>query len=221
MSAKHALLGLLLERPGYPYQLADRLQELLGPTWKINSGQLSQTIKSMQEEDLIERVGSEPDAKDQRRQIYAITSTGELEYEGWYRRITKPGRISRRPLLLKIALAGGPGHMDDALEEIGVYERDCVEVVTNISRVRDAEPPAHWSWVDRVIFRLSLNADLAQAEAELRWAREARAEVSLLAREGVSSTRGTADRRLRRVRDDVFGRMASGDLRLACGGGER
>ena len=35
MSSKHALLGLLLDRPAYPYQLADRMQQRLGPSWKV------------------------------------------------------------------------------------------------------------------------------------------------------------------------------------------
>ena len=46
MSAKHAVLGWLAHRPAYPYELADRLQERLGPTWAINSGQLSQLIRA-------------------------------------------------------------------------------------------------------------------------------------------------------------------------------
>jgi len=30
MSAKHAILGLVIERPGYGYQLAQRLEERFG-----------------------------------------------------------------------------------------------------------------------------------------------------------------------------------------------
>lgn len=52
VSAKHALLGLLRERPAYGYQLGERLQERLGPAWAINSGHLYQTLKRMEQEGL-------------------------------------------------------------------------------------------------------------------------------------------------------------------------
>jgi len=57
MSAKHALLGLLLDRPAYRYQLGERLQQRLGPGWAINSGHLYQTVERMERDGLIERIG--------------------------------------------------------------------------------------------------------------------------------------------------------------------
>lgn len=56
MSTKHALLGLLIEGSSYPYQLADRLKERLGPAWELSSGQVYNTIRKMEEEELIEPV---------------------------------------------------------------------------------------------------------------------------------------------------------------------
>ncbi len=87
MSAKHALLGLLLHKPAYRYQLGDRLQKRLGPAWKINSGQLYQTIRRMQTDGLIERIDSAADDQDDRH-VFAITMAGAEEFERWFEEST-------------------------------------------------------------------------------------------------------------------------------------
>ena len=78
MSAKHVLLGFLLQRSSYPYELGDRLVQRLGPGWKVNSGQLSQEIKRMEQDGLIEPVGGAGAGtrgpKD--RHVYRATASG-------------------------------------------------------------------------------------------------------------------------------------------------
>lgn len=111
MAAKHALLGLLRDGPAYPYQLADRLQQRLGPAWKINSGHLSQTIKHMAHGGLIERI--DDGAKDEKephgnkhRHVYAITELGEDEFDRFLNDTTMLVPLAQEQLLMKITLAG-------------------------------------------------------------------------------------------------------------------
>ena len=104
MSAKHALLGLLIHRSAYRYQLGERLEERLGPAWSINSGQLYQTIRRMCEEGLIERIDGEVEDQDERH-VFAITPSGVAEFDRWFEEIRGGARLLRRPLLVKIALA--------------------------------------------------------------------------------------------------------------------
>lgn len=217
MSARHALLGLLVDRPGYPYQLADRLHTRLGSGWKINSGQLYQTIDKLEEERLIERVGeATEEAVRGRRHIYAITDAGMTEFTEWLARPLGPGRLQRWTLILKIAF-GGPEQAEDTLRVIDAREGDCVARMTQISSERDKELPAHWALAEQTVYRLSLNADLAQVEAELRFVREARAEVLLLARAAASPDQEKALRDSRFARSDVFDRIASERLQSTLG----
>lgn len=228
MSAKHALLGFLLDRPTYPYQLANRLEGRLGPAWKINSGQVYQTMERLARDGLIERVGGgEDEDDDPRRHVFAITDRGVEEFERWFDRAKTTVRLSRRPLLLKITLAG-PERLKDLLEEIDAYERDCAALVTELVRVRD-ENPAHGLRVraDQVLRRVSLTADIAQVEAELQWARQGRDMVSRLLTQPDAiwpsiqeRSAASTDEPSQDARDEVFGRMASRHLRLACGGHE-
>jgi DNA-binding PadR family transcriptional regulator len=216
MSAKHALLGLLLDRSAYPYELADRLQGRLGPAWAINSGQVYQTIKRLEEEGLIERVDGAVERREDRH-VFKITDDGTEEFERWFNGATGGARLSRRPLLVKITLAG-PERLKDALEQIDAYERGCAARLSELSLMREAVPVETGRVrADHVLLRLNLSADVFQLEGELRWARHAHEMVSWLmgrdaiwpaasGRPGVPAEE-TPDRK--GVREELFGRMAA------------
>ncbi len=215
MSAKHALLGLLLHRSAYPYELADRLQGRLGPAWAINSGQLYQTIKRLEDDGLIARVDSDAEARDDRH-VYAITEPGIEEFQRWFDGASCNMRLSRRPLLVKITLAG-PERLKDAIAQIHEYELSCAAQLRELSMVREAipidEPRLR---ADHVLLRLNLSADIFQTEGELRWARHAHEMVSwLLGREALwpsASGRSSAEEARMDARRKLFSRMASGHL---------
>ncbi|HSZ12707.1 MAG TPA: PadR family transcriptional regulator [Solirubrobacteraceae bacterium] len=219
MSAKHALLGLLLNRSAYPYELADRLQARLGPAWAINSGQLYQTISRLAQEGLIEQVDGRSEPRDDRH-VFAITDSGRAEFERWFEDETKETRLSRRPLLVKITLAG-PDRLRDALKQIDVYELDCARRLTELSQTQEAIPVGGPQVrADHVLLRLSLSADIFQLEGELRWARHAHEMISwLLQREAIwPSAPERADAQSEKARDrqdareELFGRMAARHL---------
>jgi DNA-binding PadR family transcriptional regulator len=223
MSAKHALLGLLLHKPAYPYELANRLQARLGPAWAINSGQVYQTIKAMEKEGLIEPVDG-PAGGRPARHIFAITESGGEEFERWFETTTDGAQLTRRPLQVKITL-GGPERLRDALEQIDAYERDCAARLKALSKTAEEQIPDDGLHVraDYVLLRLNLSADIIQLEGELRWARYAHEKVSwLLSREAIwpttperSDASTVEDRDRRTAREELFGRMAARHLRPA------
>ncbi len=216
MSAKHALLGLLRDRPAYRYQLGDRLQERLGPTWRINSGQLYQTIDRLEGDELIARIDDAVDSQDERH-VFAITSAGAEEFERWFDETLSRARLLRRPLLVKIALAGRE-RLEDTLLEIDAYERDCAVCLREHLRRRE-EIPLSGSHVraDHELLRLALSADITQLEAELAWTRHARERVSwLLAQDAIwpsASGRASASEEeqspRRAAREELFSRIAA------------
>ncbi len=220
MSAKHALLGLLLDKPAYRYQLGNRLQERLGPAWAINSGQLYQTIDRLEKEGLIERIDSAPeDRRD--RHIFEITDDGADEYERWFEEDVSAAQLLRRPLLVKITLAG-PERLQSALKQIDAYERDCATRLQELSRQRD-EIPTGGPRVraDHVLLRLGLSADIAHMEGELGWARHAHEMVSWLLEQDViwphrrtnTSPGKASDHDHEGAREELFGRIARRRLR--------
>lgn len=180
MSAKHALLGLLLDRPAYPYQLADQLQQRLGPAWKVNSGQLYQTIKGLEKDGLIERLRDVSDEHDDRH-VFQVTDRGVLEFERFFEQTPEAVRLCRRPLLVKITFAG-PGKLRDAMAKVDAYEAQCAAQLAEMARRHEelsVEGPLLRA--DHLLLRLNLSADVFQLEGELRWARHAREMLSWLA----------------------------------------
>ncbi len=138
MSTKHALLGLLLEGPSYPYQLTDRLKERLGPAWALSSGQVYNTIRQMEEEELIEPVADS--SGDQKRQrSVSITDSGEREFEDWLEAILVAVKLPRRPELLKITLAG-PARLKTVLDHIDAYEERHAKRLSEFKDVRSLIP---------------------------------------------------------------------------------
>lgn len=215
MSARHALLGLLLDKPAYRYQLGDRLQARLGPAWRINSGQLYRTIKNLEEDELIERVDRDSDAQDERH-VFAITLAGAEEFERWFDETISRTRLLRRPLLVKITLAG-PERLKDTLRELEAYEQDCADCLREYLRMRDEIPLGGLRVrADHELLRLNLSADTTQLEAELGWTRHARDRVSwLLGQDAIwPSTHGRPGASEQEVREredarvELFGRIA-------------
>ncbi len=216
MSAKHALLGLLLESPAYPYELGDRLQQRLGPAWEVKSGQLYQLVKGLEADGLIERVEDRPRGREDRH-VFAITDEGATEFERWFHETASPVRLCRRPLLMQITFAG-PRRLADAMAKVDAYELQCAKLLKEIARVREAVPAdGRLIRADHLLLRLNLSADVFQLEGELRWARHAREMLSWLSnREAVwpsARERSAADERRERgsARRELFTRMAAGE----------
>jgi len=183
MSAKHALLGFLLQRSSYPYELGDRLEQRLGPAYKVNSGQLSQIVKRMEADGLIERV--DPDAEGPKeRHVFKATARGAEDFERWFAEETKVTPLTRRALTVKLALAG-PTRLGEALEQIAAYEAQCAQRLIELSRLHDsvdesvalAGPRVR---ADHVLLRLNLSADIYALQAELRWTHHAHEMISWL-----------------------------------------
>lgn len=226
MSAKHALLGLLLNRPAYPYELSDRLPSRLGPAWRLNSGQVYGAIKAMERDGLVEEVDTVDGAHENRR-VFAITALGVEEFERWFAADTDGVKLSRRPLVVKIILAG-PSRLEEALAHIDAYEQDCAETLNVITASRDElgwEAPILRA--DNVLLRLGMSVEVHELEGELKWARHAREIVGWLMEQDAvwpsereRSRRATATEQERdEARARLFSRMAARHAKAAVGRG--
>ncbi len=220
MAAKHAVLGMLLHRPAYPYELADRLERRLGPAWAVNSGQLSQIIAKLEEAGLIER--AEPVGCRTDRHVFAITDDGVAEFERWFDEDVGSVRLPRRPLLVKITFAGAE-RLEGALQQIDAYEAARAAHLEDLSRTHEAisvdEPLVR---ADHVLLRLNLSADIIQLEGELEWAKQAREMLSWLLEHRVvwPSVRERPDasdetHNARGVRRELFAKMADSNEEAA------
>jgi DNA-binding PadR family transcriptional regulator len=223
-ATRFAVLGIVRDGPAYQYQIANRLKELLGPSWAINSGQVSQIAKRLVHGGLIEEVerpDSESGERSTDRQLYRITAQGNAAWLLWHETKTTIGelQLSRKPLLAKIAL-GGPHGLEDVLGQIDWYEEDVLRRLNDLRRARDEIVDGTQVRADFAVLRLALWGDIFQLQGELQWARTAREVVHEL-RDGeaiwppnVPRRDGEPDAPEKERKDakkELFGRMAARD----------
>jgi DNA-binding PadR family transcriptional regulator len=192
MSMKHAVLGLLVERPGYAYDLARRFEETVGPAFKVHYGAIYQALDALERDALVSgalrdtQAGADTDADpvDERRRragphmVYETTEAGVHAYEAWIR---APARVEplRGELALKVALSQ-PGHGPTLLALINDYEVACLE------RLREHSSAAEQAGGDgSATWRLSSSAIARERatrllNAEIEWVRDLRRSVAAL-----------------------------------------
>ncbi|MFZ5919061.1 MAG: PadR family transcriptional regulator [Chloroflexota bacterium] len=93
MSIKHALLGLLAQAPMHGYDLKSAFEEQVGTLWDLNIGQVYNTLRLLERDDLVAFQGQEQEGRGPARKIYAITEAGRQEFARW---LTEPVRQPRR-----------------------------------------------------------------------------------------------------------------------------
>jgi DNA-binding PadR family transcriptional regulator len=108
MSIKHAVLGLLVERRGYGYELMQRLEERLGPAWQLNPSSVYAALDYLEAKDLVaSRAREEPGSvsRGQRRVVYEATPAGRAAFEKWVRDPASRLEPVRSEILLKLITA--------------------------------------------------------------------------------------------------------------------
>jgi len=97
MSLRHALLGLLADRPGSGWDLLKRFEASLDFVWPATQSQLYTELNRMTADELIEvtSVGA------RNRKEYAITDDGRAELQRWLLDV-EPERNRRSEALLRV-----------------------------------------------------------------------------------------------------------------------
>jgi DNA-binding PadR family transcriptional regulator len=137
-----ALLALVLERPGYGYELAQRLSERLGPVWRLDPKSVYGLLDRLDDDGLVRReVRERPgESRRQRRErVMYYPAEGAREWcRAW---LTRPVRreSTRSELLAKMAIAR-PGDEPLILAALDEYERDIIRLLEEYGR--DERPVA-------------------------------------------------------------------------------
>lgn len=172
MSAKNAVLGLVIERPGYGYDLARRLQARFGSSGFAPTGVYS-ALDQLSSDALVRSVGSRTSAAHERaapRTIYEATSKGVDHFEDWMLSGSSLAPV-RDELYMKIALSK-PHNMPRLIELARSQEEAC------LARLHDLRQPATpqgglraWSDVAVLLVR---DAEIKQLQARIEWLQKAR-----------------------------------------------
>jgi DNA-binding PadR family transcriptional regulator len=170
-----ALLGLLIQRPSYGYELVQRFKRVYGETLVLSSQtRIYTALESLRMRSLIEEVNmGEPDssATRQPRPHYRATVDGMRAYEDWLLIQLEEERQRQRLFIRQLAVL----QPDAALELIECYERECLK------QADDALPAT--SEAEDMAERLAEEDEQLTLEARLSWIRYARRELTALAQQ--------------------------------------
>jgi DNA-binding PadR family transcriptional regulator len=173
MSAKHAVLGLVIERPGYGYQLAQRLDERFGASGFAPSGVYS-ALDQLSRDDLVRsagEMGAGPARRAAPRTIYEATEEGLDHFEAWMLDAS-PAPPLRDELHMKIALCR-PRNVPRLVEMIEGQELVCLGRLQDLKRLTERTPAAGRDW-SALMRMLAAEAEVAFWNARIEWLQNAR-----------------------------------------------
>ena len=173
MSAKNAVLGLVIERPGYGYDLARRLEERFGSSGFAPTGVYS-ALDQLSSEELVRSAGARPGSANERaapRTIYEATHKGIDRFEGWMLGDSSLAPV-RDELYMKIALSR-PHNLSRLIELTQTQEQDCLALLHQLREPagRPQGRPKAWSEVAVLLVR---DAEIKQLQARIEWLQKAR-----------------------------------------------
>jgi len=104
LTVRHAILGLLAQRPRHGYELRVAFEAMAGEeNWDVKPAQIYTTLARLEKGGLVEQQSVEQDAGPEKR-IYAITGAGVAELEAWFSCGTPPEH-QRDAFFLKLMVA--------------------------------------------------------------------------------------------------------------------
>jgi DNA-binding PadR family transcriptional regulator len=176
-SVNWALLGLIIERPSYAYELARRFERTYDGAIALSSvSHVYTALANLRERGLVEEVSSGgPEPRSKRH--YRASELGQAEHARWLVGGVAEERRRQRVLSVQLgALARDPAR---ALAVLDDYEQACL---AEIAAAPAGGAEEQGAGVTRLVARLAGEETRLSVAAKLKWAQYARAQlVSLIA----------------------------------------
>lgn len=170
-----ALLGLVIDRPSYAYELAQRFERTFGEALTLSSvSHVYTALGTLKERELIEEMPGSREGR-QPKPHYKASSKGVADYQAWLTGQIAEDRQRQRIFVLQLgALAR---HPQAALEILGHYEQACLE------EARAGSLPGNEDGsegVSQIVAALTSEESRIAIAGKLAWARYAREMLDAL-----------------------------------------
>jgi|SRR5271165_5214041 len=192
MSAKYAVLGLVIERPGYGYQLAQRLEERFGSSAFAPSGVYS-ALDQLSRDEFVRSAGERgtgPARRAAPRMIYEATDEGVDHFEAWMLG-SSPAPPLRDELHMKIALCR-PRNLLRLIDTVYGQELACMGRLQDLKRTVEDDRAVDSNDWSRAMLVLARDAEAAMWKARIEWLQTARELLERLRDESLRSVQGAA-----------------------------
>jgi len=165
MSLTHAVLALVAERRSYGYELAQRLDERLGPAWRLNPSAVYPALDQLERSGLVTSAARRGGTRRSPRVVYAATPAGIATLDAWLRAEARPEPV-RSDLHLRLVFARC-AHREALIAQLAAHARDREQLLARYPRRQTAAGTA-----------LADAAVVARLRADLAWLEDARAAIA-------------------------------------------
>jgi DNA-binding PadR family transcriptional regulator len=169
-----ALLGLVIERPSYAYELARRFERTYEGALSLSSvSHIYTALATLRDRGLVEELPGTPESVRSRRR-YQATSEGLREHAGWV--VAQLGDERRRQRVLIAQLGALARVPERALSALDAYEQACIAEMTAAPAAGSDEGPG----TTPLVARLTGEDTRLTIAARLRWVQYARGQLQTL-----------------------------------------
>lgn len=195
MSVRHAVLGLLAQRPRHGYELRAAFEAVAGgeENWDVKPAQIYTTLTRMEKSGLVAEQSVEQDGGPEKR-IYAITSAGYKTLQEWFTEGTTPEH-QRDEFFLKL-MSGLVSGAADPFQLIHIQRahlyRELHAITAQRTRVDSGKELAKILLLDKAAMHL---------EADLRWLDMTEARLDEIKRQPLPEPEARPRGRPRKIQD--------------------
>lgn len=168
------VLGFVVERPGYGYDLGKRITARMGPGWQFNPSGIYASLDRLEEKDFVEYEQRESRLRSPRsreRIVYHATDKGALEVEDWLGSEVRKEPV-RMDVLARIAVSR-PEHAELVLDALYGYERECLDMIAGTT-AHSPDDVTPWA---QLIADGVRESTLQHLRAEVSWVKSMRSRI--------------------------------------------
>jgi DNA-binding PadR family transcriptional regulator len=166
-----AVLGLLMEQPSHPYEMAQRLRERnKGTSFKVTTGSLYDVVEGLERDKWIRAVQTVREGNRPERTVYEHTELGLAEFQKWIDELIRVPVNEYPKFVAAVSYVGVLGVQGavDALTERADRLADSVEQTDELLKTINAPR----------LFMIEVEYTQAMRRAEVEWLRRTAAEMA-------------------------------------------
>ncbi len=174
MSVRHAILGLLAQKPRHGYELHAVFTAVVGgDSWDVKPAQIYTTLNRLEEAGLVETASDLGEGDEPERRVYAVTDDGHTALQEWFSAGSTLDH-QRDEFFVKVMVALVSGEADPwrliQTQRAHIFQ-DLHATTEQRDRLDPATEIAHILLMEKVIMHL---------EADLRWLDVVEARIEII-----------------------------------------
>jgi len=166
-----AVLGLLMEQPSHPYEMAQRLRERnKGTSFKVTTGSLYDVVEGLERDGWIRTVETVRDGNRPERTVYEHTEQGLAEFQKWIDELIRVPVNEFPKFIAAVSYVGVLGQ-EGAVEALTERADRLAESIAETDQLLAAVAAPR-------LFMIEVEYAQAMRHAEVNWLRHTAAEMT-------------------------------------------